>query len=334
MKSISLPRSIVCLALALAMSAAVLLLAGVAYAQSPSLEERVMTEGQKRQVIQFNPDAALQKRIFADKFVPNSAEFAFQKDGTAYAAQRAENLANGAVRVYYVVVGDWGAVRFAERGATSGDALADTLLAEGEKRQVLQFNPNAALQKRIFADGFVPNSPEFGLQANNAAYATQRAENLANGAVRVYYVKTGDWGNVNAAIRDADGVAKTLASAPAPAPAQGMAVAAGVGRAVGRLMCAGPLTPNHAYSGPYFPRADYGVALSLITGDKFRVAYQTKTGADGRWVINNITPGRYAVSYGGTPSFILFISESDIREVVGGRTTDFGTEERICDTPN
>lgn len=30
----------------------------------------------------------------------------------------------------------------------------------------------------------------------NAAYVAQRAENLANGEVRVYYVRSGDWDNV------------------------------------------------------------------------------------------------------------------------------------------
>jgi hypothetical protein len=51
-------------------------------------------------------------------------------------------------------------------------------LTEGEKNQLIQFNPNAALQKRIFADGFVPNSKEFGIQVSGTSYAAQRAENL------------------------------------------------------------------------------------------------------------------------------------------------------------
>src|SRR5947208_271713 len=44
------------------------------------------------------------------------------------------------------------------------------LLAEGQKRQVIQFNPNAALQKQVFADGFVPNSSEFGMQISGVSY--------------------------------------------------------------------------------------------------------------------------------------------------------------------
>ena len=74
--------------------------------------------------------------------------------------------------------------------------LQATLLAEAARRQVIQFNPDASLQKRIFADGFVPNSAEFEIEFSNARYVAQRAENLASGEVRVYYVRSGDWGNV------------------------------------------------------------------------------------------------------------------------------------------
>ncbi len=74
--------------------------------------------------------------------------------------------------------------------------LQATLLAEAARRQVIQFNPNASLQKRIFADGFVPNSPEFEVEHGNTRYVAQRAENLASGEVRVYYVRSGDWDNV------------------------------------------------------------------------------------------------------------------------------------------
>lgn len=59
----------------------------------------------------------------------------------------------------------------------------ERLLAEAERRQVIQFNPDAALQKRIFPDGFVPNSPEFEIDECIA----QRAEHLDTGEVRIYY---------------------------------------------------------------------------------------------------------------------------------------------------
>jgi hypothetical protein len=74
--------------------------------------------------------------------------------------------------------------------------LEAALLAEAARRQVIQFNPDASLQKRIFTDGFVPNSPEFEVEFGNTRYVAQRAENLASGEVRVYYVRSGDWGNV------------------------------------------------------------------------------------------------------------------------------------------
>jgi hypothetical protein len=74
--------------------------------------------------------------------------------------------------------------------------LQEALLAEAARRQVIQFNPNAALQKRIFADGFVPNSPEFEVDFGGVRYVGQRAEDLQSGQVRVYYVRSGDWGNV------------------------------------------------------------------------------------------------------------------------------------------
>jgi hypothetical protein len=77
-----------------------------------------------------------------------------------------------------------------------GDAHREKLLAAAAQAQVLQFNPQAALQKRIFADGFVPNSPEFEIELSGAGYVAQRAEQLGSGVVRVYYVPKGDWSRV------------------------------------------------------------------------------------------------------------------------------------------
>ena len=75
-------------------------------------------------------------------------------------------------------------------------SFTDQLRQEGKRCQVLQFNREAALQKRIFADGFVPNSTEFTINQGGADYIGQQAENLASGEQRVYYVQVGDWGNV------------------------------------------------------------------------------------------------------------------------------------------
>lgn len=71
--------------------------------------------------------------------------------------------------------------------------LQSALLAEADRRQVIEFNPDAALQKRIFADDFVPNSPEFEVEFGDVRYVAQRAENLASGEVRVYYARSGNW---------------------------------------------------------------------------------------------------------------------------------------------
>ncbi len=80
-------------------------------------------------------------------------------------------------------------------------ALHEKLLAAGEQAQVIQFNPDAALQKHIFADGFVPNSPEFELEVDDVSYVGQRAEALGTGEVRVYYVVKGHWDQVTFARR-------------------------------------------------------------------------------------------------------------------------------------
>jgi hypothetical protein len=56
-----------------------------------------------------------------------------------------------------------------------------TLLNAAEQRQGIQFNPTAALQKAIFAAGFVPNSGEFNVTHDGTAYIGQRAEYLATG---------------------------------------------------------------------------------------------------------------------------------------------------------
>lgn len=96
-------------------------------ASQPALEKPLAAAAQAAQAIQFNPEAALQKRIFADNFVPNSPEFTLAVEGVAYVAQRAEHLGSGEVRVYYVAVGDWANVRYLRptvgRGILSEDML-------------------------------------------------------------------------------------------------------------------------------------------------------------------------------------------------------------------
>jgi hypothetical protein len=80
----------------------------------------LIAKGDLLQVIQFNPDAALQKRIFADNFVPNSSEFEEEDRGVSYVAQRAEHLGTGEVRVYYVPKGQWDQVAYVVRDGNEG----------------------------------------------------------------------------------------------------------------------------------------------------------------------------------------------------------------------
>lgn len=79
--------------------------------------------------------------------------------------------------------------------------LADGLIARAQQEQVIQFNPQAALQRRIFADQFVPNSPEFIYEHTAIEYVAQRAEHLQTGEVRVYYARTSNYDDVRFVVR-------------------------------------------------------------------------------------------------------------------------------------
>jgi hypothetical protein len=87
--------------------------------------------------------------------------------------------------------------------------LEEKLLAAAAKAQVIEFNPRAALQKRIFADGFVPNSAEFEIESGGVRYVAQRAEHLGTGEVRVYYVRQGAWAEVGHIKREGNEVLHT-----------------------------------------------------------------------------------------------------------------------------
>ncbi|MFN8475939.1 MAG: hypothetical protein U0822_27435 [Anaerolineae bacterium] len=155
----------------------------------------LLAEAERRQNMQFNPNAALQKRIFADGLVPNSPEFRVSLGGVDFGGQRAESLASGLVRVYFVMVPNFANVAFVQRPNPRNGTEAG-ILAAGENAQVIQFNPNAALQKRMFGDGFVPNSSEFQLAVGGVPFVGQRGERLDTGEVRVYFVRDGDFANV------------------------------------------------------------------------------------------------------------------------------------------
>ncbi|NOX62260.1 MAG: hypothetical protein GXP42_10000 [Chloroflexi bacterium] len=78
----------------------------------PPLEEILRTAAQQAQCIYLNPEAALQKAIFRDNYVPTSNEFDLEYEGEKYIAQRAEHLVKGEPRVYYVKVPEWGNVQW------------------------------------------------------------------------------------------------------------------------------------------------------------------------------------------------------------------------------
>jgi hypothetical protein len=76
------------------------------------------------------------------------------------------------------------------------DTLPKALLWGAAQAQVLQLNPSAAIQKVIFADGYIPTSPEFDVTFQDWEFVAQRAERLDTGMVRVYYCERDDWQNV------------------------------------------------------------------------------------------------------------------------------------------
>jgi hypothetical protein len=260
------------------------------------LASALLAEGERQQVMQFNPNAALQKRIFADGFVPNSAEFAVTLEATTFAVQRAEHLRTGVVRAYFVRAGDWGNVVFAQRGR-SQDALGLFMLQEAERRQAIRFNPNAALQKRIFGDNFVPNSPEFVLLFAGINYTAQRAEHLGTGRVRVYYAVSGAWGDVRFVQR---GIMPPAPPVPPPAtqPAISFAPQSGPSGSVVRVTGTG-FAPFIGIALWGAPVGSQGIQMATgITDAAGRVAFEVPVqGSPGmRWVFNLIAGNQRAQS--------------------------------------
>lgn len=65
-------------------------------------------------------------------------------------------------------------------------SLRERLFQHERARPLVDYASAGALLRRIVADGFVPTSPEFGVQVRAVAFRAQRAEHPGNGAVRVY----------------------------------------------------------------------------------------------------------------------------------------------------
>lgn len=73
------------------------------------------------------------------------------------------------------------------------ETFFDALKGEAQRKQLIQLNKNAALQKCIFADGFVPTSAEHDVVFGGNTYRFQRAEHLGTGKVRAYYCEVGHY---------------------------------------------------------------------------------------------------------------------------------------------
>ncbi|MGB0385080.1 MAG: hypothetical protein ACPGWR_09680 [Ardenticatenaceae bacterium] len=77
-----------------------------------------------------------------------------------------------------------------------GDSLSESLRAFGRENQVIEVNRDAALLKAMLKEGFIPTSAETLLDHEGDSYSAQSAQRVKDGTVRVYYVKAGDWDNV------------------------------------------------------------------------------------------------------------------------------------------
>jgi hypothetical protein len=158
---------------------------------------------QQKQVIQFNPNALFQRQARGAGFNPNSPEFDWTYAGVTNRSQRFERLDAPIVRIYNVAQNDgtwdWSRVAVEEydartyRPADGDQSFRAWLWRQAAQRQVIKFNPAAALQAEMRRDGFVPNSPEFNISIFNPANGgqmvvpVQRAERLDDSSkFRVY----------------------------------------------------------------------------------------------------------------------------------------------------
>lgn len=76
------------------------------------------------------------------------------------------------------------------------DGLADALLKAGEEYRLLELNADAALLRAILRDGFTPISEEILVEYEGDYYSAQSCEKVGEGTMRVYYVKSDQWDNV------------------------------------------------------------------------------------------------------------------------------------------
>lgn len=76
------------------------------------------------------------------------------------------------------------------------DGLAEVLLQAGEEYRLLELNSEAALLRAILNDGFTPISEEILVEHEGVYYSAQSCEQVDNGTMRVYYVKSDNWNDV------------------------------------------------------------------------------------------------------------------------------------------
>ena len=168
--------------------------------------QALICAGEANQAIEFNPNAAIQARIFADGYIPTSEEFRVTWSGITYGGQRAQAMWSNDVRVYFADTQNWAAISYyAYSPGDYNTGVKGFLIQAAEREHLLDLNPNAAIQNRILGDGFVPSSKEFTVRGcDGTVFVGQRGEALGSGAVRTYWIANGDAGTVYFADRLAD----------------------------------------------------------------------------------------------------------------------------------
>ena len=77
-----------------------------------------------------------------------------------------------------------------------GGTFEQQVWQAAEQNRILEFMPEAALQKVIYADGFVPFTNEYRQEIDGVIYAGQGGERLDYNEKRVYMAIEFDWNNV------------------------------------------------------------------------------------------------------------------------------------------
>jgi len=79
---------------------------------------------------------------------------------------------------------------------------AQILKSNGDSQQVIELNPDAAIQKAMLENDFAPTSPEYESQTPNSdgseweKWVAQRGERLDTGEVMYFGCKNGDFATV------------------------------------------------------------------------------------------------------------------------------------------